>query len=564
MSKKISDEERLRLERKKRIAAASKKKNSYASRNKEKVRRIKKITGITVAAAVALGVAIFFLSFFGVFNRISTACRVGDVRITTAEYQCAYTSVQNSVYQQSEQYASQYGQGYYNQDTDLSEKCAFDSSVTWAEYFQEQALQMIQQVALYRDKEGNELTDAQKKQISKQFDDLASAAKENDHSLGAYIRVAYGTGVNKSVLRKWMEDVNRATNAQDYMKKEYKNSLTSEQIKKNYEDNSSSYNKAEALYYVVSAEPSEKTSAALSKAKSNKEKDKLIASAKNEAKKDAASLYNKIKSNPDKFVSIVSDDYKKHQISEGTKEADVNELTASDITLSGSLSDVSQYPEVMTKWVFDSSRKAGDLTVKWNADYSNNSFSYIIIYEKKAPSPVKTVSVRHILVKPEGLDDKNATDDTWKDAKVKAEKLLKEFKASASEDNFAQLANANTDDPGSSTTGGLYENITPGEMVKEFDAWCFDKSRKAGDTGIVKTEYGYHIMYFISNDGYNWQSVGADDMAQTYMNTETEKLYNANPVKGKYCMRWAPCYSDYKDALKKVAKEAQTTTTESK
>jgi len=34
-------------------------------------------------------------------------------------------------------------------------------------------------------------------------------------------------------------------------------------------------------------------------------------------------------------------------------------------------------------------------------------------------------------------------------------------------------------------------------MVSEFEDWCFDPSRQAGDTGIVQTSYGYHVMYFV-------------------------------------------------------------------
>ena len=58
------------------------------------------------------------------------------------------------------------------------------------------------------------------------------------------------------------------------------------------------------------------------------------------------------------------------------------------------------------------------------------------------------------------------------------------------------MAELHTEDPGSAQNGGLYENVKTGKMVEEFDAWCFDDSRKYGDTGIVKTTYGYHVMFF--------------------------------------------------------------------
>ena len=48
-------------------------------------------------------------------------------------------------------------------------------------------------------------------------------------------------------------------------------------------------------------------------------------------------------------------------------------------------------------------------------------------------------------------------------------------------------------------------------MVPEFDAWCFDETRKAGDYGIVRTTYGYHIMYFVGSDPA-WYLTAESDM----------------------------------------------------
>ena len=36
-------------------------------------------------------------------------------------------------------------------------------------------------------------------------------------------------------------------------------------------------------------------------------------------------------------------------------------------------------------------------------------------------------------------------------------------------------------------------------MVASFNDWCFDSNRKSGDTGIVETTYGFHVMYFVGN-----------------------------------------------------------------
>ena len=50
------------------------------------------------------------------------------------------------------------------------------------------------------------------------------------------------------------------------------------------------------------------------------------------------------------------------------------------------------------------------------------------------------------------------------------------------------------------STGGLYTDISVGQMVEPFEAWCFDASRKTGDYGLVQTTFGYHIMYFVASE----------------------------------------------------------------
>ena len=65
------------------------------------------------------------------------------------------------------------------------------------------------------------------------------------------------------------------------------------------------------------------------------------------------------------------------------------------------------------------------------------------------------------------------------------------------EDGFAALANENSKDGGSNTSGGLYEDVAKGSMVAAFQDWCYEDGRQPGDTGIVQSNYGYHIMYFV-------------------------------------------------------------------
>ena len=92
-------------------------------------------------------------------------------------------------------------------------------------------------------------------------------------------------------------------------------------------------------------------------------------------------------------------------------------------------------------------------------------------------------------------------------AKATAEDLLKEWKSGkATAESFGELANKHSKDGGSNTNGGLYEDVYPGWAVKEFNEWCFDAERKAGDSGVVKTDNGYHVMYLESYGEYTYRN----------------------------------------------------------
>ena len=139
------------------------------------------------------------------------------------------------------------------------------------------------------------------------------------------------------------------------------------------------------------------------------------------------------------------------------------------------------------------------------------------------------VNVRHILIKAEASEDGSYTDDAKAAAKEKAEAVLAEYEAGAkTEESFAALAEAYSDDGGSNTNGGLYENVYKNEMVAEFNDWCFDSSRKAGDTGIVFVDdegyyVGYHIMYFSGlGDKYSTSDARKNELATSLSDVISE------------------------------------------
>ena len=158
----------------------------------------------------------------------------------------------------------------------------------------------------------------------------------------------------------------------------------------------------------------------------------------------------------------------------------------------------------------------GALATKYSKDQgsSKNAGLYTDLYK----SCLSEVDVRHILFFPEGATSSNVTskewpEEAWAAAEAEAKSVLDQWLAGeATEESFAALANEHSDDnDGKVTNGGLYEDVYVGQMVKNFEAWCFEEGRKAGDTGIVKTEFGYHLMYFVRADNEADEWVFADE-----------------------------------------------------
>jgi len=127
------------------------------------------------------------------------------------------------------------------------------------------------------------------------------------------------------------------------------------------------------------------------------------------------------------------------------------------------------------------------------------------------------VDVRHILVLPEGatvdtIYTETFSDEAWAAGEAAANEILNQWlSGEQTEENFALLANEHSADPGSNTNGGLYTEVYVGQMVEEFEAWCFDEARQVGDYGIVRTSLGFHIMYF-SGSRPIWQSYAESDL----------------------------------------------------
>lgn len=471
---------------------------------------------IFLAAVIAV-VATFGVRYYTVpngkegkyMNPASVVATVDGQKISIGMYDYYYASIV-SYY---EQYASY---GYYSLDTtkDYSKQYTTDddgNKISWQKFFETEALKEVEQISTYYSKaleEGVTLTSAQKKTIEKQISTLKDSASQNDVSLDQYIKANFGTYCSEDTIRIMLEQYYLSANYKGKFKSETK--VTDNDVDKYYNDHKNDYKKIE-FYYIAS--PYDATDDN-SKNESIKTAEKIMAKMKD--KKSVIALV------PEVYSSYIDSQVKSSMEQDSTlteKKAREEAIKSyeSNVVTTVSGSD-SPFDDKMNTWLFSDDTKVGSKKY-----YIDESAGYIYIVLKTSKASVEedeTYTVRHILVAPESGSNSSSstsekteyTDEQWAAAKKKADSILAKFnKTDKSEYEFAKLAEQYSTDSASTSSGsndsfgGLYESVTLGQMVPDFEKWSIDDSRKYGDTGIVKSDYGYHIMFFI-NDCPEYQS----------------------------------------------------------
>lgn len=148
------------------------------------------------------------------------------------------------------------------------------------------------------------------------------------------------------------------------------------------------------------------------------------------------------------------------------------------------------------------------------------------------------INLRQILLVPEGAEIADdgvvtASDESWEACKKAAEDLLKKWTKDKTEANFAQMAFDNSQDTGSSVNGGLYANLSKGQLMEELELWCFDQARQAGDTVIIKTDLGYHILYLCEPTEV-WYETAEKDLIAQMIEDEITKTVADYPMEVDY------------------------------
>ncbi len=455
---------------------------------------------------------------------VSNGDQKAKVKVST--YNFYYASTYNSLKSQQEQY-EQYGldMSQLGLDVDFSEKLSkqtytdkeTNKEMTWAEHLDEMVLDAIESTYTYylaaveaNGGEEPEITQDQKDQLEETIKSYTETANQYGYTLSGYLVRAMGKGVTEKVFR--------TESIRQYIATNYKTELTTDVESKEYTADDVNKYKDEHTADLLAVDI--KLFEADSEDNAKAFKDELKADGSNFAElaaKYSTDDFNKKAYTEDGFttelgvtkavlqskqVAIATADPHEHE--KGEEHSDDEEQTYSGLD-----------------WLFSADRKAGDIY--------QHSTSVVYVITPAAITNAETVNVRHILIAPETADDASvtdATDEQWKAAYSKAEEILNNWKSGdATEDSFAELAKENTTDTGSQDNGGLYENVIPGQMVNPFSAWCFEAGRKAGDTAIVRSAYGYHIMYYVGTTGEKvWEYNAKQALASADGASQSEKL----------------------------------------
>ncbi len=546
--------------------AAKEKKRRNMTKGQKLRRVLLPLLAILVAVAIALSV------FFGLFDRAFAAEKTADGdRISVAEYEYYNRMYFNYYYQMSQQYEQYYG-AYYgegagkmmtgydyskspadqeftpNEDAGLTIDKKYGEHPTWADYFEQESLKEANSSTMIYKKaveEGYKLTKAEQKELDEFLESLQKNADDDGYSLDAYLRTNYGRGMSPSLLKKIYSKQTIVNRYKEDKQAELAKAITDEEIEKEFNENSKDYTTVDIRNFSFTNKYAGEEK--VSKEDVKKENDSL-------KKKAQAFLESVNLSNFTQMAYDATDDKDtKEQMKDDSSYTSMNDTnyTAIHDYVSKEAAD----------WAFDSDRKSGDKQV-FAVKEDNGAVNYHVyvmenVLQRDNQYPVNVRQILFMVADDSASDaTQNESGHSDKEAKKLADDTLAKWKkGDATDDSFAKLAKKLTEDTGSAENGGLYENVTKdSNYVEPFLNWCFADGRKKGDSGVIKTDYGYHVMYLSSKSkDAVWKNTVREALAKKQFDQYIEDTIKADDV--KVSKHWT------KVVKKRLAKAADTVIT---
>ena len=445
------------------------------------------VVAVAVAVRVGLLDSVIYRNYTGL-----TAVKVGNTDYSAAEVDVFYRNTYNNLYNSYGSFASY----VFDTSKSLTEQ-QYTEDQTWAGYLYELTKDNMRQITALYDAataNGYAMTDADQALIDGQMSQVEYyAAMSGLSNVDQYLSALYGKGVDRKVLESVLTKMVVAQGYSEQISDGF--SYAQDALDAYYAEHTGELDFIHYYYYLVST--------------SNVAFDELADGKKADAAREAAETIAGAK-DAEAFTEAVA---------AFAEDAAPTEQYIQGSDLTASYSDYAG-------WLLDSARKEGDTTV-----VDTDSGSYALLFVERDGNDYLSKSMRHILIQVEADENYEYTDEAKDAAKARIEEIEAEWKADPTEEHFAELANQYSDDGGSNTTGGLYENIRRKQMVTNINDFLFNETHSVGDTAVVLGEsgsyLGWHLVYF-AGDGPRYR----DYLAENAMRNEDYAAWQDQLVAG--------------------------------
>lgn len=434
----------------------------------KKEERISTAVGIVFLVALVCLVASFPIRTYLATHE--TYVVINGEEVNKVEFDYAYNTSKNN-------YITQYGSylSYFGLDTskDLSTQM-YSETLTWQDYFEQNAVESLKQnKALMAEAKAAGFTYDTTDEYNTFKETIKTSAAAAGVSDKEYVRSIYGSYATMGRIEEYVKN-DMVMNAY-YQKLQEDNAPSDDEIQSYYEENKATYDSVDYRLTTIEADlptepteladPVEETAAdTTGTTDGTAATDSTQDTAYQPSDAEIAKAMEDAKVLADDAEQTVAKDGEAH---ENEKKSSVNYL--------------------ISDWLFDDARKAGDTTVITN---DNSHCYYAVAFEKRYLDETPSADVRVIIP----TEDKTG------------EEILEEWKSgAATEDSFAELCKKYTQDTSAVENGGLFEQVTKTGMTEELSNWIFDNSRQAGDTVAITVSDTTYVLYYIGQDQPEWK-----------------------------------------------------------
>ena len=434
----------------------------------KKEERISTTVGIVFLVALVCLVASFPIRTYLATHE--TYVVINGEEVNKVEFDYVYNTSKNN-------YITQYGSylSYFGLDTskDLSTQM-YSETLTWKDYFEQNAVESLKQnKALMAEAKAAGFTYDTTDEYNTFKETIKTSAAAAGVSDKEYVRSIYGSYATMGRIEEYVKN-DMVMNAY-YQKLQEDNAPSDDEIQSYYEENKATYDSVDYRLTTIEADlptepteladPVEETAAdTTGTTDGTAATDSTQDTAYQPSDAEIAKAMEDAKVLADDAEQTVAKDGEAH---ENEKKSSVNYL--------------------ISDWLFDDARKAGDTTVITN---DNSHCYYAVAFEKRYLDETPSADVRVIIP----TEDKTG------------EEILEEWKnGAATEDSFAELCKKYTQDTSAVENGGLFEQVTKTGMTEELSNWIFDNSRQAGDTVAITVSDTTYVLYYIGQDQPEWK-----------------------------------------------------------